>query len=143
MAVNTTALQARVRQFASAVMDDTLTAMPDQMRPYAPVGKGPGAGRLQQSIQRDQGSFTTGDTIRGRIIAPVIQAKTTDQGSPPHVIRPKRIGGLLVFEASSGERVFARIVHHPGNEARPWWERALRASFEAQLRYAAIQHSTR
>lgn len=141
--VDVGALRARVQQFAVAVMDDALDQMPDQMRPYAPVGKGPGAGQLQQSIQRDRGEFTTGDVIRGRIVASVIQARTTDQGSPAHVIRPKKIGGLLVFEASTGETVFARSVNHPGNAAKPWWERALRASFEAQLRYAAIQHSTR
>lgn len=143
MGVDVTALQQRVRQFAVAVMDDTLDQMPDQMRPYAPIGKGPAAGALRDSIARDRGEFTTGDVIRGRIIAPVIQARTTDQGSPPHIIRPKKVGGLLVFEASGGGTVFARVVNHPGNDPRPWFERALRASFEPQLRFAALQHSTR
>lgn len=62
-----------------------------------------------------------------------------DQGTPPHVIAPKKEGGLLVFPSiysagsrpgslrttpgvESGPLRFAREVNHPGIEPRGWTE---------------------
>ena len=36
----------------------------------------------------------------------------------PHIIRPKKPGGVLVYERG-GETVFAKLVHHPGSTFPP------------------------
>ena len=46
-------------------------------------------------------------------------------GQRPHVIRPRREGGVLVFDVG-GRTVYARSVNHPGAQARTWWADALR-----------------
>lgn len=47
-------------------------------------------------------------------------------GTKPHDIKPKKPGGVLVFSAG-GQKVFARVVHHPGTKAQPF----VQESFEA------------
>lgn len=49
-----------------------------------------------------------------------------EAGTRPHIIRPKKVGGVLVFVARSGETVFARLVQHPGTKAYRILETALR-----------------
>jgi len=61
--------------------------------------------------------------------------KWLDEGTKPHIIQPKKPGGILAFPSvfkpktsprrlpsqpggSSGETVFAKLVHHPGTEPR-------------------------
>jgi len=46
-------------------------------------------------------------------------------GQRPHVITPRRAGGVLRFQ-SGGRTVFARSVNHPGAQPRSWWDDALR-----------------
>lgn len=62
----------------------------------------------------------TAKTADGRPLAPIIE-----HGSRPHVIRPKKAGGMLVFEIK-GETVFAREVNHPGTKPYRIMETALR-----------------
>ena len=135
--VSTVKLRTAVGRWARDVHASALDDMPDRIRPYAPID----TGELRRSIRRDHriSSFAA-DRVKGRIVAPVIQARTTDQGSPPHIIRPKRAGGLLVFYfPKAGRTVFLRHVNHPGNRAKPWWERSLRATWGPSLRYAALR----
>lgn len=140
MAADVAPLKAAVGRWARDVHGDALDAMPDLMRPYAPRGK---IGQLQGAIRRDRSIIEfSADTVVGRIEAPVPQAKWTDEGTEAHVIRPKKVGGVLVFEMG-GQTVFARVVNHPGNVARPWWRRALNATWGPSLRYAAIKRSLR
>jgi len=40
-------------------------------------------------------------------------------GTKPHVIRPKRAGGVLRFNVG-GTIVYAKVVHHPGTKAQPY-----------------------
>lgn len=73
-----------------------------------------------------------------------------DEGTRPHVIRPKREGGVLVFPSqftpktspqrlesrpggSSGELVFTKVVHHPGTKARNY-SRQLRLLLDNRFR---------
>jgi len=52
-----------------------------------------------------------------------------DQGTRPHIIVPKKPGGMLVFYwAKVGSVVRMRGVFHPGNRAYHWAERGLRAA---------------
>lgn len=46
------------------------------------------------------------------------------EGTRPHVIRPRKPGGVLRFEMH-GEVVFARHVNHPGTRANPFLRDAL------------------
>lgn len=45
-----------------------------------------------------------------------------DEGTKPHVIRPKN-GKYLVFPGRGGSTVFAREVNHPGTKADGFFER--------------------
>jgi hypothetical protein len=51
-----------------------------------------------------------------KVASPVAYAPAVEDGSRPHIIRPRR-GKYLVFVAG-GRRVFARSVHHPGTKGR-------------------------
>lgn len=144
-AVDSAALKQAVQRWAPLVLGDAGLRIPDQIRPYAPIGKptsrndGYTPGALRESIRLSGGQAQIGaDSFGIRVVADVIQAKTTDQGAPPHIIRARRVGGLLVFEVG-GETVFtSKPVNHPGNAARPWWNRALEATWGPNLRYAAL-----
>jgi hypothetical protein len=57
-------------------------------------------------------------SCEGRMVNPVSYALAVHQGTPPHVIRPRRAQALR-FEAG-GEVVFAMVVHHPGTRPRPF-----------------------
>jgi hypothetical protein len=56
-------------------------------------------------------------------------AEPNDQGAMPHIIRPKRPGGMLVFFwAKVGREVEFRSVFHPGNRAHHWAEKGMAAA---------------
>lgn len=137
MSVDTRQLRRSVSGWAAQVHDDALDTMADNMRPYARRR----SGELRDSIKHDKGrTVVTPSSVRGRIIAPVIQARTTDQGSPAHQIRPKRAGGLLVFYwPKTGRTMFLPRVSHPGNRPMPWWRRALNGTYGPALRYHALR----
>lgn len=145
MPVDATRLKQATSNWARLVLVTAVAGMPDQMRPYAPIGKaGTGEnarvpGELRASIAVDPVSVILSASLFGaRIVAPVIQARTTDQGSPPHQIRARKVHGLLVFDIG-GETVFtSKPVNHPGNDPKPWWDRALAATWRPNLRYAAL-----
>ena len=63
------------------------------------------------------------EVTRGSILAYVVvdadYAEYVHEGTRAHTIRPKKHGGVLVFQAG-GETVFTTIVHHPGTKAQPW-----------------------
>lgn len=56
--------------------------------------------------------------LRTRITNTAEYATYLENGTRPHIIRPKRPGGVLVFQNKAGQTVFAREVHHPGT--RPY-----------------------
>lgn len=66
-----------------------------------------------------------GSEIRIDVVAYVSYAYDVHEGTPPHVIRPTGGRKFLKFEVG-GRTVFAREVHHPGTDARPYLSRALR-----------------
>lgn len=47
-------------------------------------------------------------------------------GTAPHEIRPKKQGGVLVFTAG-GQKVYARVVKHPGTKPQPFVQPAFDA----------------
>ena len=144
MPTDTRPFKTALREWAREVHGRALTDMPDRMRPYAPLGKvvprGRTPGELRKSIRKDPRVNLSATKASGRIVAPVIQAETTEHGARPHIIRPRRAGGLLVFYWSKVGRIVGfHYVNHPGNAPKPWWEKALRAAWGPSLRFEAIR----
>ena len=54
----------------------------------------------------------------------MVYAPMVNDGTRPHIIRPKRAQALR-FRVG-GRVVYARVVRHPGTKARPFLDRALR-----------------
>jgi hypothetical protein len=145
-----TGLRLAIEHWSRDVHARAVEAVPDLVRPYAPVGvetetsvRPPG--QLRDSIRTD-GISGSGTRFMGRVVAPVIQAKTTDQGSPPHTISPRGAYPLRFFWMKKGQVVtswgwhgehFGR-VDHPGNQASPWWAQALTDSYGRALLESAI-----
>lgn len=91
-------------------------------------------GELLRSLQADV--ERSGNSVR--VVAKtgdLIQAKTTNRGARPHVIVPRRPGGVLVFEVD-GETVFAKRVNHPGNAGSGWFDEAARRARGRLVRQA-------
>lgn len=79
-------------------------------------------GRLRASIRVERRSFF-GLRQRWTVGSDVDYAPMVNDGTRPHIIRPKRAKALR-FNVG-GKVVFARVVHHPGTRARPFLDRAL------------------
>jgi len=81
-------------------------------------------GRLRASIRIEQRRNLA---LRSRytIGSNVYYAPFVNDGTRPHIIKPKRPGGSLRF-VIGGRVVYAKVVHHPGTRARPFLDRALR-----------------
>lgn len=128
----TNGLQRLGPQIAYATRDETVAQM--RRHPFVPLDKG----ELVGSIRGDPVVLIAGTRSTFRVLAPVIQATTTEYGAPPHVIRPRRPGGLLVFYwPKVGATVALRKVNHPGNRPMPWWRDVVTQSFRQALPIAA------
>lgn len=97
------------------------------LRTAAPVGTGSDTGgpRLVDSITV---TVNRPSEVLFSLVAeaPVIQALTTNYGARPHIIVPKRAGGVLAFNwPQAGGMVFLRRVNHPGNVGTRWWSKLI------------------
>ncbi len=79
------------------------------------VQKGGLRGELRLRVWNDR------PKVNGHDVAAGIEA-----GTPAHIIRPKKVGGVLVFKAKTGETVFTNLVNHPGTQPYRIMETALR-----------------
>ncbi len=84
-------------------------------------------GRLR-SAHREEVGIRVGQ-VYGFVENTVEYAAAVHDGSAAHVIRPRRPGGFLRFQAG-GQVVFTTLVNHPGTRAQPW----LRESMEEVAR---------
>lgn len=62
--------------------------------------------------------------LYGRLQPTVKYAVWVHDGTSPYIIRPRN-GGVLVFRASDGTKVFTKKVNHPGIKANPFLRRAV------------------
>jgi hypothetical protein len=118
---NTTELRKKVGRHYAVVANTAAAQLQEELKAAAPIA----GGRLRQSIRTH---VERPSEAVFRVVAedPVIQAATTNTGARPHVIRPRRPGGVLSFYSQrSGGRVFTRVVHHPGNVGTHWWDRVI------------------
>ena len=93
----------------------------EALRQAAPVGQGPGAGRLRASIREDREVAESTATIT--FTAEVPYADYVVDGTAPHLIQP-RSAQALHWTGPNGS-VFAKVVHHPGTRANDFPSRAL------------------
>lgn len=96
----------------------------NQAKLRAPVDKG-----VLRNSHVQRATTITGWTVEGGVDVTANYAAAVHEGSKPHMIRPRR-AKFLSWNGPAG-RVFAREVHHPGAQARPW------------LRNAATEEGTR
>lgn len=61
--------------------------------------------------------------VRGRVTTRANYAAAVHEGTPPHVIRPKRRKALKF--TYRGRVVIVKKVNHPGTRGRPWLRTAL------------------
>ncbi|MHA6764682.1 HK97-gp10 family putative phage morphogenesis protein [Streptacidiphilus sp. PAMC 29251] len=107
----------------------------DRLRQAAPVGKGPGAGRLKDSIRSERVAGAASVVLT--FTANVPYAGFVLSGTAPHDIRPRNAQALR-WDGPGGP-MFARVVHHPGTRPDPFPERAIRpleAVIQAAMRSA-------
>lgn len=134
MPSDATRLKAALGRWALRVVDDAS----DRMLAFAQQEAPRQTGELAREI-RVKNVVQSGTRYGSGLVASTIQAVTTDQGARPHVIRPRRPGGVLRFP-SHGAVVFARSVNHPGNRAQRWWAAMHRRRWPTALRTAARRH---
>lgn len=124
-------VRAHLIQWATDVFETATRSLLEDLREAAPVGDNPG-GETRDSLQLIPES--TPPVFAARLISPTPQGEWVEEGTTPHVIRPH--GKVLVFDVG-GETVFARVVHHPGTPARPWFRPTITGGYSAALQEAA------
>lgn len=153
-------LRAKVLDWADEVMDLAVgnenSLMVNALREAAPVGEDRMAGGnfhppgdTRRGIEAVPGGSPTrpGATVRST----TKQGEWVEEGTEPHIITPRN-SSVLVFRGDrgavsqprpnsrvatrSGGVVFAKVVHHPGQPARPWF-RPVVERFSEFLRMAA------
>lgn len=140
MPSDATRLKAAVRTWAARVTEAAGQRTMEQMRQHEAPRK---TGELARSAQvrpfrGSYSRFVTGVSFH------VIQAATTDRGARPHVIRPRRPGGMLVFYwPKVGRVVHLRKVNHPGNRPQRWFAAGLRRWWPRSLRQEARRRPLR
>lgn len=66
----------------------------------------------------------TRGAVTGVVGNDVPYARYVHDGTRPHLITPRRPGGVLRFKVG-GEVVFTTYARHPGTRAQPWLETSL------------------
>lgn len=79
-------------------------------------------GRLRASIHSQPRVTFRGPTVT--VTADVNYATYVENGTKPHLIRPRR-RQVLKFKVG-GKTVYAKVVHHPGTKAQPFLATAVR-----------------
>ena len=81
-------------------------------------------GALARSTHSDPVVHTGPWTIETGVSADVRYAGPVHEGARPHVIRPRRVGGVLAFQIG-GRQIFAARVNHPGQRSQPFIRNAV------------------
>lgn len=130
--------QWRFRTVATAWADELEPLILERLRDAAPVGKGPEAGRLRDSMRGRRQFTATGLRLEFRSDASYVSFVL--KGTKAHVIRPRSAKVLYWQDGGGGH--FARMVHHPGTKANPFVSRAvdpLRPLIAARMASAVVR----
>lgn len=125
MAAAPAALDAALPAILATAGGEIRAIYQDALRAAAPVGKGPTAGRLRDSLSAGASVVGTELVVTATSSAP--ETPFVIEGTAPHEIRAKN-ARALAFEVG-GELVFATSVHHPGTKANPFQETAYAAAY--------------
>lgn len=118
-------------QFAAILADSVwhhLAEVTAEVKQVAPVYRGAdprrqsSAGKYRDELEGEIEPYSGGVRLKVMGAAPL-----TDwiiEGTSAHEIVAVR-AGTLMFYATSGGIMFRRIVHHPGTQPNPFYERAL------------------
>lgn len=110
------------RRAATVWADETGVIVREALKNAAPVGQGPDAGRLRDSIRylrrTGEGSVVLEFTAR------TPYAKYVIDGTRPHIIRA-RTARYLHWVDRSGRDRFAKQVNHPGTQPNRFPERTI------------------
>ncbi len=117
--LNRAALNRTIRGASRNELDARARQVMNRARVLAPVD----TGRLRASIRIESRRTLALRTVY-TIGSDVEYAPYVNDGTRPHIIRPKRAQALRFV--IGGRVVFARVVHHPGTKARPFLDDALR-----------------
>lgn len=90
-----------------------------EMEARVPVDTGKLRNSLRMKVETDRVIIGPNETM-----APY--AGYVEYGTKPHVIKPKRPEGVLVFKVG-GTTVYAKKVNHPGTKAQPYVAPAFQA----------------
>jgi hypothetical protein len=103
-------------------MDAAVDVVANEARLRAPSK----TGELANSIGVAVGGSFRADTLTGVVSAGAPHALAVEDGTRPHVIRP-RFRRALRFPSAGGRGgfAFAKKVHHPGTDPKPFLEPAL------------------
>lgn len=112
------AVKAEINRIAARDAARVAREVEARAKQLAPVN----TGRLRGSIQAQPKFTFRGPTVR--VSADVNYATFVENGTAPHVIRPRNAKALK-FKIG-GRVVFARVVHHPGTKAVHFMARAVR-----------------
>jgi hypothetical protein len=137
MPVDGTRLRLGIEALGPRIMHAARPLVVEQMKadPFVPRGE---TGKLAQSLTADPAIRSAGTRSTMTVRAPVIQARTTDRGTRPHLILPRRPGGKLAFYwTHAGRFVVLPRVNHPGNAPMPWWNDVVTDAFRQALPIAA------
>jgi hypothetical protein len=123
-----------VGQYIAQVTDDVAYAVqiaapgPGKM-PFNRTGRWYGTGATQKSINSSVSADGIGE-VEGTVSAGTKQVVFIIHGTRPHVIRPKKPGGMLKFYWwRKGRVVHFRRVHHPGTVENNFMLRGLKIGF--------------
>ena len=105
------AVRATMTSFARRNTRDVADRVIEQARRLSPVD----TGRYRAAWSKRE--VTTVRGVGWQVFNPVPYAEYIENGTRPHVIRPKRQDGTLRFRIG-GKVVYAKIVHHPGTKAQ-------------------------
>ena len=92
------------------------------LKAASPVGRGPRAGRLRDSIRYERRTAAGGVTATFTAHTPY--ARWVVEGTAPHIIRATA-ARYLHWVDTSGHDHFAKQVNHPGTRPNPFPRRAL------------------
>lgn len=139
MAADTTGLKRKLVQRQRSVVQRMTEDLRGQLRAAAPRD----TGQLTRSIKASWSQVSATRFLMVFETGDLVQANTTNTGARPHLIRPRRQGGMLRFRVRSGGVVFTRLVHHPGNRATHWWDKQLTPAKIRNARRRAIASASR
>lgn len=115
MSVDSTALRRAVGQYHRRVFDSAAEAMLVDAEAAAPVDTRATV-RSGKVVDREQ----TDVAQRARLRFNTPQAAYTNDGTRPHVIRPRNRKALAF--TVGGRRIVVTKVNHPGNQATHWFD---------------------